>query len=496
MQSTQAPNTDPLPSAGSCCNRTTRKPTRWNPYGTRSAPPVTRRDSFPLRSSPAPAYTLPLSPELTPESGPTSGKQSQPVTVEDVPEDSTRGEKQESDGHEKANGAGSNTHSDKKYERTDDFIDVMLGILSLIYCSPLLIAGGRTFVIPQNFASHPPPTQIHDSASTAAIGDHKPNHMRWFIERLLERTRPPRAVCQLAVAYLLSASDVVQNELRTAAEARLRRAAAHHHPPLALPHLSAPMTMMTPGSVMPPSPENQLPPPYSAEPAMPVFSIPIGMPPIHAHLPLSTHTNIHLPLPVAPVSALLDPRRVLLAVMVLAHKFHLDKTWTNKAWAKVSGLEPLMSYLAAFGRHASSLIGAMLLTSFAFQNILHRRISSAEQDRLTAHKSILESLVKRLKEGEDMSEAEVVRLIRLARGGGEEGGGIGIADTPWNEVVFGKRIKESKAVEGKALEEWNTAVARAEEPATPEPPAAPPVGPTPTPPIHASAQAQKKPTFL
>lgn len=343
MQQTQAPNTDPLPSAGSCCNRTTRKSTRWTPYGSRSAPPVTRRDSFPLRSSPAPAYTLPLSPELTPESEPGSDKQTRSVTVEDVPEDSTCGEKQESKDQEKATKVDSNTHCDKKYEHTDDFIDVMLGILSLIYCSPLLIAGGRTFVIPQNFASQPPPGQTQNPASITAIGQHKPNHMRWFIERLLERTRPPRAVCQLAVAYLLSASDAVQNELRTAAEARLRRAATHHHPPLALPHLphlSAPMTMMTPGSVMPPSPESQLPPPYSAEPPMPVFSTPIGMPPIHARLPLSTHAHPHLPLPVTPVSALLDPRRVLLAVMVLAHKFHLDKTWTNKAWAKVSGLEP------------------------------------------------------------------------------------------------------------------------------------------------------------
>ncbi|CEL52717.1 hypothetical protein RSOLAG1IB_05923 [Rhizoctonia solani AG-1 IB] len=269
MQSIQAPNTDPLPSAGSFCTRTTRKPPRWTPYGSRSAPPVTRRDSIPLHSSPAPAYTLPLSPELTPESEPTSGKQSRSVTLEDVPENSTCDEKQESEGHEKA--TENDTKCDKKYEHTDDFIDVMLGILSLIYCSPLLIAGGRTFVIPQNFASQSPPTQSHNG-STTAVGNHKPNHMRWFIERLLERTRPPRAVCQLAVAYLLSASDAVQSELRTAAEIRLRRAATHHHPPLALPHMSTPITMMTPGSVLPPSPETQLPPPYSAEPPMPAFS--------------------------------------------------------------------------------------------------------------------------------------------------------------------------------------------------------------------------------
>ncbi|CUA71659.1 hypothetical protein RSOLAG22IIIB_04705 [Rhizoctonia solani] len=157
-----------------------------------------------------------------------------------------------------------------------------------------------------------------------------------------------------------------------------------------------------------------------------------------------------------------------------------------------------MSYLTAFGRYASSFIGVTLLTSFAFQNILHRRISSAERDRLTAHKSILESLVTRLKQGEDVSEGEIVKLIRLARGGGKEGGGIGIVigDTSWGEVVFGKRIEESKEVEGKALEEWNSAVARAEASATPQPPAPAPTIPMPTPSIHAPTQGQKKPTFL
>ncbi|KAH7334843.1 hypothetical protein B0J17DRAFT_720389 [Rhizoctonia solani] len=153
-----------------------------------------------------------------------------------------------------------------------------------------------------------------------------------------------------------------------------------------------------------------------------------------------------------------------------------------------------MSYLAAFGRYASSFIGVTLLTSFAFQNILHRRISLAERDRLTAHKSIIESLVKRLKGGEDVSEGEIVKLVRLARGGGEEGGGI--ENTPWSEVVFGKRIRESKTADGKALEEWNAALAQAEEPAKPKSPAPAPVLPSPSPPSQAQGQAQKKPVFL
>ncbi|KAF8678824.1 CAAX protease self-immunity [Rhizoctonia solani] len=121
-----------------------------------------------------------------------------------------------------------------------------------------------------------------------------------------------------------------------------------------------------------------------------------------------------------------------------------------------------MTYLAAFGRHASSFIGVTLLTSLAFQNLLHRRISAAERDRLTAHQTILESLVKRLREGEDLSESEIVRLVRLARGGGEEGGGI--ENTPWKEVVFGKRLREAGEIEGKALEEWNTGRATCKTP--------------------------------
>ncbi|CEL52718.1 hypothetical protein RSOLAG1IB_05924 [Rhizoctonia solani AG-1 IB] len=153
-----------------------------------------------------------------------------------------------------------------------------------------------------------------------------------------------------------------------------------------------------------------------------------------------------------------------------------------------------MSYLAAFGRHASSFIGVTLLTSFAFQNLIHRRISTAERDRLIAHQSILESLVKRLREGEDVSESEIVRLVRLARGGGEEGGNIG--NTPWKEVVLGKRLNEVKDIEGKALEEWNTAVAQAEQPTKPQSPVPAPAPSSLSPPSHIPVQAPKKPTFL
>ncbi|KAG9123284.1 hypothetical protein FRC07_015146 [Ceratobasidium sp. 392] len=342
MQTTNAPNTDPLPTSPPSCVRSGRKAARWTPYGSRSAPPTVKRDSFHTKVSPE--YSLPISPRLTPVTDPSTGQKSAP-TIEEVPEE-TQDEKHVEESHEKKPDSKS-----KKYECTDDFIDVMLGILSLIYCSPLLISGGRTFVIPQNFSSQPPPltqpipTHIPSSALMTRHHSTKPNHMRWFVERLLERTRPPRAVCQLAVAYLVSLTDAVQAELRTAAEARLRQTqgAGHHYLPLLMGNSSSggggggpiPYSFTAPRAQ---TPDNQLPPPYSALPApAPTSSfISIGMPPVQlSSAPAScTPASAHS-------SALLDPRRVLLAAMVLAHKFHLDKTWTNKAWGKISGLTPI-----------------------------------------------------------------------------------------------------------------------------------------------------------
>ncbi|QRV98101.1 hypothetical protein RhiJN_26120 [Ceratobasidium sp. AG-Ba] len=324
MQTTYAPNTDPLPTFPSSCVRSVRKPARWNPYGcgSRSAPPTVKRNSF--HSSATPEYTLPLSPRLTPESGPSTGHKSAP-TIEEIPDESLD-TKQVEESHQK----DIDSKSHKKYEY------VMLGILSLIYCSPLLIAGGRTFVVPQNFSNQPPPfgqpaTRATPSSALTLTHPHhiaKPNHMRWFVERLLERTRPPRAVCQLAVAYLVSLTDAVQTELRTAAEARLRYSHSHAYTPL-----------MAGGAARPKTPDNNLPPPYSALPApVPATIITppaaVGMPPMQIASTPAPGTPCHS-------SALLDPRRVLLAAMVLAHKFHLDKTWTNKAWSKISGLTPL-----------------------------------------------------------------------------------------------------------------------------------------------------------
>ncbi|KAG9094825.1 hypothetical protein FRC06_010450 [Ceratobasidium sp. 370] len=155
-----------------------------------------------------------------------------------------------------------------------------------------------------------------------------------------------------------------------------------------------------------------------------------------------------------------------------------------------------MPPLAAFTRYTSSFIGATLLTSAAFRSLLHRRASTAERDQLTAHTTILESLVARLRAGEDVSEAEIGRLLRLARGG-EDGEGEEVKDTPWREVLFGRRVREDESLEV-ARREWDAAVAQDlsnSSAKTTIQPATPPI-----PPVSAAPNAQspfsKRPTFL
>ncbi|KAG9075642.1 hypothetical protein FS749_012669, partial [Ceratobasidium sp. UAMH 11750] len=115
MPTPYAPNTDPLPSSPSTsCIRSARKPARWTPYGSRSAPPTIRRDSY---SKATPEYTLPLSPRLTPESNPSTGQKSHAPTIEEIPED-TQSEKHVEQSHEK----NIENKGSKKYECTDDFI--------------------------------------------------------------------------------------------------------------------------------------------------------------------------------------------------------------------------------------------------------------------------------------------------------------------------------------------------------------------------------------
>ncbi|QRV84057.1 hypothetical protein RhiJN_12073 [Ceratobasidium sp. AG-Ba] len=155
-----------------------------------------------------------------------------------------------------------------------------------------------------------------------------------------------------------------------------------------------------------------------------------------------------------------------------------------------------MPPLSAFTRYTSSFIGR-LLTSFAFRGVIHKRTSTAERDRLTAHTTILESLVARLKAGEDVGEAEIGRLLRLARGGGEEVDEGKVLDVPWREVVFGRKVREDDGL-ADARREWDAAVAQdlsnaGTKPTQSAPPASVPIPASPSP---QPAPLAKRPTFL
>ncbi|KAG8716892.1 hypothetical protein FRC08_008596 [Ceratobasidium sp. 394] len=154
-----------------------------------------------------------------------------------------------------------------------------------------------------------------------------------------------------------------------------------------------------------------------------------------------------------------------------------------------------MPPLSAFTRYTSSFIGATLLTSIAFRSLLHRRTSTAERDRLTAHTTILESLVARLRAGEDVGEAEIGRLLRLARSV-EEGEGE-VRDTPWREVLFGRRVREDESLEV-ARREWDAAVVQDLSNSSMKPvvqAAVQPASPVLTAP-NAQPTSSKRPTYL
>lgn len=101
----------------------------------------------------------------------------------------------------------------------------------------------------------------------------------------------------------------------------------------------------------------------------------------------------------------------------------------------------------------------------------------------------------RMRAGEDVPEGEIVRLLRLARGEGDEGSreGGSMKDTPWREVVFGKKVKEDEALEV-AKREWESAVAQ--DLSTPKAAALPTLSPLPSTPGVIPSQPSKRPTFL
>ncbi|CAE7101634.1 unnamed protein product [Rhizoctonia solani] len=114
--------------------------------------------------------------------------------------------------------------------------------------------------------------------------------LTWFVTEVLRRSRTSINVLQVALAYLAGAKPEIHKELRAAADCQaglaLKIAGLPAHIREALP------AMDWMGGDFTPSP-------------------------------------------------LIDPRRTFLASLVLASKFLLDKAFSNKAWAKLSGLEAL-----------------------------------------------------------------------------------------------------------------------------------------------------------
>jgi len=114
--------------------------------------------------------------------------------------------------------------------------------------------------------------------------------LTWFVTEVLRRSRTSINVLQVALAYLAGAKPEIHNQLRIAAdrqaELAIQIAGIPQHVRDALPNMD------WAGSEFTPSP-------------------------------------------------LIDPRRTFLASLVLASKFLLDKAFSNKAWAKLSGLEAL-----------------------------------------------------------------------------------------------------------------------------------------------------------
>ncbi|KAF8745681.1 hypothetical protein RHS02_01285, partial [Rhizoctonia solani] len=114
--------------------------------------------------------------------------------------------------------------------------------------------------------------------------------LTWFVTEVLRRSRTSINVLQVALAYLAGAKPEIHRELRAAAECQ-------------------------------------------ADLAMKIAGLP-------AHIREALPAMDWMGGDFTP-SPLIDPRRTFLASLVLASKFLLDKAFSNKAWAKLSGLEAL-----------------------------------------------------------------------------------------------------------------------------------------------------------
>ncbi|CAE6349638.1 unnamed protein product [Rhizoctonia solani] len=135
----------------------------------------------------------------------------------------------------------------------------------------------------------PTPATARDEQEDSSR-DQPSRTLTWFVTEVLRRSRTSINVLQVALAYLAGAKPEIHKELRAAAECQ-------------------------------------------ADLAMKIAGLPAH---IREALPgMDWMGGDFTPSP------LIDPRRTFLASLVLASKFLLDKAFSNKAWAKLSGLEAL-----------------------------------------------------------------------------------------------------------------------------------------------------------
>ena len=131
---------------------------------------------------------------------------------------------------------------------------------------------------------------IEEAEESDPTRDQPTRTLTWFVTEVLRRSRTSINVLQVALAYLAGAKPEIHKELRAAADRQAELAMQIAGLPQHVRDILPNMDWL--GSEFTPSP-------------------------------------------------LIDPRRTFLASLVLASKFLLDKAFSNKAWAKLSGLEAL-----------------------------------------------------------------------------------------------------------------------------------------------------------
>ncbi|KAL1741394.1 hypothetical protein HDZ31DRAFT_76216, partial [Schizophyllum fasciatum] len=152
--------------------------------------------------------------------------------------------------------------------------------------------------------------------------------IRAFVYHILRRSRTKSCVLQSALCYI----EGVRGKLPELATREVERINRGGHPAKALrPQVTIAnmspldMTSLSLGSYTPSLAGPAAPPVLRSEPH-----------------PLRKSTSVgDIPSPSATApSPLLCPRRTFLAALVLAHKFIMEKCYSNRAWAKIAGLPP------------------------------------------------------------------------------------------------------------------------------------------------------------